>query len=59
MPFCPSGARIAGRYEVTGQPLMGGIPCRAQVGIVSCHDRQEDCAVAFKIRSGRFHSRKA
>jgi tetratricopeptide (TPR) repeat protein len=43
MQFHPSGTRIAGRYEVAGRPLMGGM------GVVCfCHDRQEDRAVALK-----------
>ena len=44
MQFYPSGARIAGRYEVAGRPLMGGM------GIVYlCFDHQEQRPVALKI----------
>jgi serine/threonine protein kinase/uncharacterized glyoxalase superfamily protein PhnB len=43
MPFYPSGARIAGRYEVAGAPLLGGM------GIVYlCLDHQEQRPVALK-----------
>ncbi len=43
MQFYPSGARIAGRYEVAGRPLMGGM------GIVYlCFDHQEQRPVALK-----------
>ena len=43
MAFYPSGARIAGRYEVAGRPLMGGM------GIVYlCFDHQEQRPVALK-----------
>jgi tetratricopeptide (TPR) repeat protein len=43
MKFHPPGTRIAGRYEVAGRPLLGGM------GIVYlCHDRQEDRALALK-----------
>ncbi len=43
MQFYPSGTRIAGRYEVAGRPLMGGM------GIVYlCFDHQEQRPVALK-----------
>ncbi len=43
MNLYPSGARIAGRYEVAGRPLMGGM------GIVYlCFDHQEQRPVALK-----------
>jgi tetratricopeptide (TPR) repeat protein len=43
MPFYPSGTRIAGRYEVAGAPLLGGM------GIVYlCFDHQEQRPVALK-----------
>ncbi len=39
----PPGARIAGRYEIAGRPLMGGM------GIVYlCLDHEEDRPVALK-----------
>ena len=43
MQVYPSGTRIAGRYEVAGRPLMGGM------GIVYlCFDHQEQRPVALK-----------
>ena len=43
MQFYPPGTRIAGRYEVAGRPLMGGM------GIVYlCFDHQEQRPVALK-----------
>ncbi len=43
MQFYPSGTRIAGRYEVAGRPLLGGM------GIVYlCFDHQEQRPVALK-----------
>ena len=43
MNLYPPGARIAGRYEVAGRPLLGGM------GIVYlCKDVEEDCPVAVK-----------
>ena len=43
MQLYPSGTRIAGRYEVAGRPLMGGM------GIVYlCFDHQEQHPVAAK-----------
>ena len=43
MSFYPPGARIAGRYEVAGRPLMGGM------GIVYlCFDHEEQRPVALK-----------
>jgi len=43
MNLYPSGARIAGRYEVAGQPLLGGM------GVVYlCFDHQEQRPVALK-----------
>ncbi|PKO20917.1 MAG: serine/threonine protein kinase, partial [Chloroflexi bacterium HGW-Chloroflexi-1] len=43
MNLYPSGARIAGRYEVAGRPLMGGM------GIVYlCFDHDEQRPVALK-----------
>jgi len=43
MAFYPSGTRIAGRYEVAGAPLLGGM------GVVYlCFDRQEDRPIALK-----------
>jgi tetratricopeptide (TPR) repeat protein len=43
MSFYPPGARIAGRYEVVGRPMLGGM------GIVYvCLDLEEDCPVALK-----------
>ncbi len=48
MAFYPSGYRIAGRYEVAGRPLMGGM------GIVYlCFDHPEQRPVALKtFRAG-------
>jgi len=43
MNLYPSGARIAGRYEVAGAPLLGGM------GIVYlCFDHQQQRPVALK-----------
>ncbi len=43
MQYYPSGTRIAGRYEVAGRPLMGGM------GVVYlCFDHQEQRPVALK-----------
>ena len=49
MPFYPSGTRIAGRYEVAGRPLIGGM------GIVYfCFDHQEQRPVALKTFKPEF-----
>ena len=49
MNMYPSGTRIAGRYEVAGHPLMGGM------GIVYlCMDHQEDRPVALKTFRPKF-----
>ena len=43
MRFYPPGTRIAGRYEIAGRPLMGGM------GIVYvCLDHEENRPVALK-----------
>jgi tetratricopeptide (TPR) repeat protein len=41
--FHPSGTRIAGRYEVAGRPLMGGMG-----SVYLCFDHQEQRPVALK-----------
>ena len=53
MQFHPSGTRIAGRYEVAGRPLIGGM------GIVYlCFDHQEQRPVALKtFKPGVFPDR--
>ena len=54
MPFYTSGAHIAGRYEVAGQPLLGGM------GIVYlCFDHQEQRPVALKALRPEFLSDRA
>jgi tetratricopeptide (TPR) repeat protein len=51
MQFYPSGYRIAGRYEVAGRPLLGGM------GIVYlCFDHQEQRPVALKTFRSEFLS---
>ena len=53
MPLYPSGFRIAGRYEVAGRPLMGGM------GIVYlCFDHQEHQACRARGDGGRFPPRQ-
>jgi serine/threonine protein kinase len=49
MKIYPSGTLIAGRYEVAGRPLLGGM------GIVYlCMDHQEDRPVALKTFQPQF-----
>jgi serine/threonine protein kinase len=51
MAFYPPGTRIAGRYEVAGQPLMGGM------GIVYlCFDHEEQRPLALKTFRPEFLS---
>jgi len=54
MNLYPSGARIAGRYEVAGAPLLGGM------GIVYlCFDHQEQRPVALKTFRPEYLSDRA